>query len=193
MVDQIILVGPLCVGKTTVSNYLKKIAGLPYVSTDAVMWYYHTRNGVDVQEAQALREIDAFQYLNSTARSNSLAMRRIVTEFKGIIDCGASHTYCLRGERDNGIAELIQGRRSVSLTLSRNVAESAAVLNERLRSRLRGIGRNESCISSWCRLNEEMLESGRFQQQAHAEVVCGNLNPQAIAEKIWETVKTWAL
>lgn len=94
MRDEVVLIGPLGAGKTTVAALLGQALGLPVVALDDVRWNYYAEVGYDAAEA-AMREarggfIAKYQYWKPFEIH---AVERVLAEHTNcVIEFGAGHS-----------------------------------------------------------------------------------------------------
>ena len=94
MRDEVVLIGPLGAGKTTVAALLGQALGLPVVALDDVRWNYYAEVGYDADEA-AMREaregfIAKYQYWKPFEIH---AVERVLAEHSDcVIEFGAGHS-----------------------------------------------------------------------------------------------------
>lgn len=94
--DEIILVGPMGVGKTTLALHLSEKLGLLNYPIDRLKWYYRFKKGYNLAKGTNILKEKGFQelanYFNDYFDNNDLA--QILDEFRGgIFDFGASHSH----------------------------------------------------------------------------------------------------
>ena len=90
----ILLIGPLCVGKSTVGELLAESLGLPQCSVDALPMEYFVELGLDASRVETLRETEgwraAYRYLQEFG---PLVVERLLAERGGhVIDFGAPYS-----------------------------------------------------------------------------------------------------
>jgi adenylate kinase family enzyme len=151
MGSSIVLIGPLCAGKSTVGRLLAEKLRLPQISMDAMPLEFFTDLGFDPRRAQRLRDTEGWLATLLYMQEFSVpALERILRENRRhVIDLGAPYsTY-----RDESLLE--RAKRALSpyphvvlLLPSKDLDESTRILKERmsrreghaeLRSLLRGV------------------------------------------------------
>ena len=135
--DQIILIGPFGVGKTTVGRLLKDKLGLPLVSLDDLCYGYYEEIGWSGQEALRIYEQeggDAFnEYLNSF---EPYGVEQVLLRNHGcVIDMGGGQTVYDDQARFARVKNALAPYPNVVLLLpSEDLEKSFRVLKERRRS-----------------------------------------------------------
>lgn len=88
----IVLIGPMCAGKSTVADALSRRLDLPQVPLDAVRYYYHVKAGMrwsDMVDRTDFSELVRFWQPYSID-----AVERVLVEFpEAVIDFGAGHAH----------------------------------------------------------------------------------------------------
>lgn len=94
LIEAPILIGPVRVGKTTVSALLAKHLDVPHVSLDAIRLRYYHEIGYDEEHARQLRETGGFLAVYRYWKPfEAYAVERVLTEHWGsVIDFGAGHS-----------------------------------------------------------------------------------------------------
>jgi shikimate kinase len=90
----IILIGPIGAGKTTVGALLAERLDLPRCSMDELRWAYYAELGYDEAAAQRLRETEGFWGVYRYAKPFEVhAVQRLLAEHRDcVIDFGAGHS-----------------------------------------------------------------------------------------------------
>ena len=94
--EEIILVGPMGVGKTTLALHLSEKLGLLNFPIDRLKWYYRFKNGYDLAKGTKILKESGFQELANyfTDYFGNAELAEILNEFRGgIFDFGASHSH----------------------------------------------------------------------------------------------------
>jgi shikimate kinase len=93
MYTDIILIGPISVGKTTIGKLLSKQLNLPQVSMDELRISYYNEIGYDENIAQQKREEGWWSRYWYWKRFEAYAVERILAEHNNcVIDFGAGHS-----------------------------------------------------------------------------------------------------
>ena len=93
MRDEIILIGPMCSGKSSVALYLAETLSILNYPIDRIKWYYRFKNGYDLSRGTKILRSQGFMaLLNYFEPYFSLRdIELILNEFRGgIFDFGAS-------------------------------------------------------------------------------------------------------
>src|SRR5262245_49347116 len=86
MVSDIILIGPIRAGKTTLGRLLAQKLGLPHISLDTLCWDYYREIGFDEQEQNGPDGM-------ITWRFNVHAVERLLSDYSQcVFDLGAGHS-----------------------------------------------------------------------------------------------------
>jgi adenylate kinase family enzyme len=133
MYTDIILIGPVGVGKSTQGKLLSEKLGLPQVSLDVVRFEYYKEIGYDEELAQRLRQDSFLSLYHYWKPFEAHAVERVLAEHSNcVIDFGAGHSVY----ED----ETLFRRVEVALTPYKNVVfllpspdldESVAILQQR--------------------------------------------------------------
>ncbi|MEA2236306.1 MAG: hypothetical protein QOC81_1030 [Thermoanaerobaculia bacterium] len=95
MRNEIVLIGPLSAGKTSVALYVSTRLRKPNYPLDRIKWYYRFRNGYDLARGTVILRSAGFAALLEYAKPyfSMTDLKRFLEEFKGgVIDFGASHS-----------------------------------------------------------------------------------------------------
>src|SRR5437868_940367 len=92
---EIVLIGPIAAGKSTVAALLAEALGVPHASLDAVAWPYYAEAG---WSRERFREVYAREGLLAAHRQLAPALvhavERFLPQHRGeVIDLGAGHTH----------------------------------------------------------------------------------------------------
>jgi shikimate kinase len=135
MKDDIILIGPIGSGKTTIAALLSEALDLPVVSLDVLRWDYYAEIGYDPQQAKLLMELDGFRAMYDYWKPFEIhAVERVLADHSDcIIEFGGGHSVY---EDDTMFARakhaLTPYRNLVLLLPSPDNNESFRILSERL-------------------------------------------------------------
>src|SRR4051812_30428261 len=93
-ISDIILIGPIGTGKSTVGKLLAEKLGIPQRSMDDVRFGYYKEINYDEEVARQIREIEGFEALYRYWKPfEAYAVERILSETgNGVIDFGAGHS-----------------------------------------------------------------------------------------------------
>lgn len=90
----IILIGPMCAGKSTIAQLVSKQYHVPRYEVDELRWSYYEQIGYSQMKADQILETQGFMALLAYWKPfEAYAVESILSESdKGIIDFGAGHT-----------------------------------------------------------------------------------------------------
>lgn len=138
MRSSILLIGPLCAGKSTVGRLLAEKLRLPQLSLDALPLEYFTKLGLDPQRMEALRETEGWRAVYRYMLEFGVrAVEHLLSERRGhVIDFGAPYSI---HEDDLLLVRVKKAfapyRHVVLLLPSPDLDESARILKERMAAR----------------------------------------------------------
>ena len=133
--NTVILIGPMCAGKSTLAKELSMSTGIPQVPMDRVRWYYYLKDGYDFVKEQNL---ECFKEKITYWKPFEVkAVKRIVKEFKNsIIDFGAGHSFFPNEAHFQEVNEALKPFPNVILLLPcKDKEESLRICSERLKKR----------------------------------------------------------
>ena len=143
MLSDIILIGPVRTGKSTLGRLLAEKLGLPCVSLDDLRWTYYKEIGYDEALAEHLRQTGGFVALVFYWKLfDTYAVERVLADHRDcVIDFGAGHSVYESKELFARIQTALTPYRNVILILpSPNVEESIQILNERTKDLVGAFG-----------------------------------------------------
>jgi len=134
MSSEIILIGPIGAGKSTVGKLLSEKLQLPQVEMDELRAKYYKEIGYDEELANSKRETEGFWGLYQYWKPfEAYSVERLLSEHKNcVIDFGAGHSVY----EDNVLFERVQNillpyKYVILLLPSPDLDESINILNER--------------------------------------------------------------
>ncbi|RMA90615.1 LOW QUALITY PROTEIN: shikimate kinase [Priestia megaterium] len=132
MQTPIILIGPMCAGKTTVGEKVAKKLDIPQCSMDEVRFSYYREIGFSKETQQNIREKQGFQGMY--AYWKPYAVKRILEEYKhAVIDFGAGHSVYEDMGLFQQVEKTLKPYQSLFLLLpSADKEESIQLLHQRL-------------------------------------------------------------
>ncbi len=162
MRDDIILIGPMCAGKSSVAIVLaRKLSCLTY-PVDRIKWYYRFKNKYDLALGTQILRTQGFEALLDYSEKffSILELRALLDEFRGgVIEFGASHTYCPDRHRLDEMQLLLAPFRNVVLLLPSPVPErTIEVLTRRIRDRYTESQRSVDTIESYVAMNKKFVQ-----------------------------------
>lgn len=134
MNTEIILIGPMGAGKSTVGKLLAEKLELPQISLDELRWKYYAEQDYDDKIAQQLIEQkDYFGLERYWNNYDPYAIKRILTEHHNcIFDFGAGHTVYQDTKLFGSVRDLLKSYPNVVLLLpAPDPAISVQILQER--------------------------------------------------------------
>ncbi|MDR7242456.1 shikimate kinase [Priestia megaterium] len=136
MQTPIILIGPMCAGKTTVGEMVAKKLKIPQCSMDEVRFYYYSEIGFSKETQQNIREKQGFQGMYPYWKPfESYAVKRILEKYKhAVIDFGAGHSVYEDIKLFQQVENTLKPYQSLFLLLpSADKEEFIQILHQRLR------------------------------------------------------------
>lgn len=134
MKSDIILIGPISAGKSTVGALLADRLGLPQCSMDSLRWDYYKEIGYDEELAKHKRETEGFSSLLQYWKPfEAYAVERLLSEHEQcVIDFGAGHSVYEDVALFQRVQQALAPYPNVVLVLpSPDLDESVQILNER--------------------------------------------------------------
>jgi len=134
MNSEIILIGPIGVGKTTVGKLLSQKLNIPQVDVDELRAKYYREIGYDEELAKSKHESEGiwglYQYWKPF---EAYAVQRVLEEHPNcVIDFGAGHSVYENDELFDRIQKILAPYRNVILLMpSSDLDESIDILNQR--------------------------------------------------------------
>jgi shikimate kinase len=134
MKSDIILIGPIGAGKTTVGKLLANKLGLPKFSMDELRWDYYQEIGYNKEFAKYKRKTEGFWGIYQYWKLFEIyAVERLLSEHSQcVIDFGAGHSVYEDADLFHRVQQALAPYPNVFLLLpSRDLDESIQILNER--------------------------------------------------------------
>lgn len=134
MLSDIVLIGPIGAGKSTVAELLADRLGLPQCSMDELRWDYYQEIGYDEELAKQKLESEGlwgiYQYWKPF---EAYAVERLLSEHKHcVIDFGAGHSVYEETALFQRVERVLEPYPNVILLLpSTDLDESVQILNDR--------------------------------------------------------------
>jgi len=134
--EQIILIGPIGVGKSTLAKLLAEKLDIPQVAMDGVRWDYYNEIGYDKDVAQQIQEKEEFVgHYRYWKLFEAHAVERILSDYgqcNCVIDFGGGHSVYEDKELFDRIAKVLAPYQNIVLILpSADLDESVSILNEK--------------------------------------------------------------
>lgn len=134
MPSNIILIGPIGAGKSTVGSLLANHLDLPQYSMDELRWNYYKEMGYDEELAKQKRETEGFWGLYQYWKPfEAYAVERLLLEHENcVIDFGAGHSVYEDTSLFQKVQRVLVPYPNIVLLLpSSDLDESIRILNER--------------------------------------------------------------
>jgi shikimate kinase len=131
---EIILIGPIGAGKSTVGELLAQKLNIPQVSMDDLRFEYYNEIGYDAELGRKIRETEGFWGIYRYWKPfEAHAVKRILADHQGyVIDFGAGHSVFEDETLFAQVKQTLSPFPNVILLIpSPNHDESIAILNER--------------------------------------------------------------
>ena len=132
--SEIILIGPIGAGKSTLGKLLSERLGLPQCSMDAVRWDYYNEIGYSETTEEELRKSGGFESVYRYWKPfEAHAVERLLSEHRNcVIDFGGGHSVFEDDALFHRVQTALAPYRNVILLLpSPDLEESIRLLNER--------------------------------------------------------------
>jgi len=148
MMQKILLIGPMAVGKSTVGKILAEQLSAPYIELDDLSWQYYEEKGFDQVAAKKLLDsgISFSTFISHVKPLEAYAVERFITDHpEGILDFGAGHVI----HEDEALIQQVQQafapHPNVFLLIpSPDVDDSIKVLEKRILKRIKRLGEGYS-------------------------------------------------
>lgn len=130
---EIILIGPIGTGKSTIGELLAQKLNIPQVSMDDLRFDYYNEIGYDAELGRKIRETEGFWGIYRYWKPfEAHAVKRILADHQGcVIDFGAGHSVFEDGTLFAQVKQTLSAFPNVILLLpSPDHDESIAILNE---------------------------------------------------------------
>ena len=132
--SEIILIGAMGAGKSTIGKLLAQKLDLPQISMDRLRWKYYEERGWSREKQKQIAENEGFVGVYHYWKQYDLyAVERLLNEHQNcVIDFGAGHSIYERDEDLERARELLAPYANVVLLMpSPNLDESVAILGQR--------------------------------------------------------------
>lgn len=162
MNNTIILIGPLATGKSTIALQLSELTGLHNYPVDRLKWYYRFKNGYDLQKGTSLLKKKGFEELIEYADTyfGAKELKEILSSFSGIIDLGATDTYCKGFAKQHELQQLFAPFPNIFLILpSRSIDKCIDELENRIKKRYANHEFKDAVLYSYLEKNKAFIES----------------------------------
>ncbi len=186
--NEIVLVGPMGSGKTSVGRYLSEKLDIPLFSMDDIKWYFLLRNGYNPIRAKKILQEEGFarkmDYFYEHFGYNEV--RQILQTFSnGIFDFGATHSYHNDPSNFDRIRRLLSSFENVFLLMPAFDHDlSGQILRERLGERYRLSGLGADVIASYSDYNLELMRAAKFESLANYTIITQNKSIELVGLEI---------
>ncbi|WP_339810412.1 hypothetical protein, partial [Zunongwangia profunda] len=155
--ERLIIIGALGVGKSTVASSLSAQIGIKNYPIDKLKWYYALKNGLDISRLNSkLREKGVLDYVRYFRQYFScMALEKVLEEFKGITDFGATDTYAFSG-KEKVLLEKILTKKDylvINLVPSSDYQKNRMVLDPIIKKRCEVNNFSSHVMESFFKLN----------------------------------------
>ncbi len=133
MISDIILIGPVTAGKSTLGKLLAQKLKLPQCSLDDLRWKYYEEIHYDEEFAKQLKEKEGFLALYRYCKPfEAYTVERFLSEHSNcVIDFGAGHSVYENDELFKRVKQVLDPYNNVVLILpSPDLDDSVQILNE---------------------------------------------------------------
>lgn len=134
----ILLIGPMCTGKSTLANKLHQSTNLPVIHIDEFRWSFLESNGYSREEEERIRHEKGFEGVFEYWRSFEFKLIEHVLstiQEPSIIDFGAGQTI-YEGKMLTDAIKIFEGFKNIYLILpDENVEKTNSILKKRLEHR----------------------------------------------------------
>jgi shikimate kinase len=130
----IILIGPMCSGKSTIAQLVAMRLGIPRYALDELRWAYYQACGFDLAISSEIGEREGMVGMMRYWKPfEAYAVERVVAEHAdGVIDFGAGHSVQNDAALFKRVKDALAGCHVILLLPSPNPDEAIEVLNQRL-------------------------------------------------------------
>lgn len=182
MISDIILIGPIRTGKSTVGKLLAEKLGLPQCSMDELRWGYYKEIDYDEELAQQIKEKAGFLGLYTYWKPfEAYAVERLLSEHSNwVIDFGGGHSVYEDNKLFHRVEEILKPYKNIVLILpSPDLEESIQILNER----------NGGIVSNKVDFNEHFVKHHSNHALAKFVVYTKDKSPEETGDEILNIVK----
>lgn len=185
MENTIILIGPICCGKSTIAQLLAEALAVPRHELDELRWAYYREIGYDEQAAVlAASEQGMMGIINYWKPFEAHAVERALADHSNcVIDCGAGHSVYEDEALFSRVAQALAPFPQVILLLpSPDLAESVRILNGRFADLLsKEMGEADPEL---LRLNEDFVRRDCNRRLAKMTIYTQGETPEQTAQRI---------
>ena len=185
----IILIGPIGAGKTTVGRLLAEKLNLPVCSIDDVRDEYYEKAGYNKFLAEQIAATDGiWGVLRNSKPYEALLVERILADHHGVIDFGASNTVHDDENLFTRVKTALASFPNVVLLIpSPDAEESIGILKKRLIQMLANKGREYS--DELFKLNEYFIRHPSNHSLAKMVIYTGDKTPRQVRDEVIEKLQ----
>lgn len=176
--SSIVLIGPICSGKSTVSSMLSNMLNIPLCCMDDVRFTYYEEIGFSKQKQEEIRKQKGFKGVYKYWKPfEAHAVKRVLEDFPGHIhDFGAGHSVHDEQRAASIVKKALRSANVFLLLPSPNVETSQTIL----RQRLSHITKDSDVLN----LNDHFVEHSINQELADHIIYTNNKSVQAVGMEI---------
>jgi len=182
MISDIILIGPIRTGKSTLGSLLAQKLGLTQCSMDDLRWNYYMEIHYEEDLAKKIKEQEGFLGLYRYWKPfEAYAVERLLSEHRNcVIDFGGGHSVYEDDELFTRVQGILALYNNVVLILpSPNLEESIQILNSR----------NGGIVSNGVDFNEHFVKHHSNHDLAKIVVYTKGKSPEETRDEILNIVK----
>ena len=182
MITDIILIGPISTGKSTIGSLLAQKLGIPRYSMDDYRWQYYQEINYSEDLANQIREEAGFLKLYQYWKPfEAYAVERLLAQYDNcIIDFGAGHSVYEDEQLFTKVQRILEPYRNVILILpTPDLDESIQILNER----------NGGLVSNDVDFNEHFVKHHSNHDLAKFVVYTKGKSPEETRDDILNLIK----
>jgi cytidylate kinase len=182
----IVIIGPMCSGKTTIAKLLAERLAVPRYSLDSLRWYYYAKNHMDLIKDEKLKSGDFENLLKFRKPYDLYTIENVLKEFRdGILEFGASHSFWEEEKKLEKVKKMIKNINKVILLLpTEDNKANIKILNDRLTQR-----NKEKDIEEIKKVNEKMILCGSNTKLANLIVYTEGMNPDQVVSYLVSKIK----
>ena len=177
MRSEIILIGPMKTGKSTIGRLLSDRLGIPQESLDMHRWRYYKEQGYQPELArQYMEEGNPDKLFSYWKQFDVYAIERMLDEHHNcVIDFGAGHSVYDKDDDLARVKQLLEPFANVVLLLpSPDLDESVRLLRERDKETVGGVDLVEHLVrhdSNYELANHTIITAGKTPDEIHDEIL----------------------
>jgi hypothetical protein len=186
----VILIGPMCAGKSTIAILLAEKLAIPHYALDEDRWVYYKEIGYDEAAVSEISKTEGMMgVINYWKPFEAHAVERALADHQNcVIDFGAGHSFYEDEVLFSRVAKALAPYPNVILLLpSPDLDESLAILNARLEELLtREVGNVDPALLS---LNAQFVKHPSNHRLATMTIYTHNQTPDETCAEILSVLK----